>query len=204
MRIALDAQLRALGASVLLGLGLALVYDLLRAIRLRRHTRHGFTAFWDAVYCLALAVIGFFFSLRVGDGELRIYMLLAALGAAALFFAVCSPVLRPLWDFWAATLSELLGLIRLPLKKIKIFYGKLAKISKRLFLFSKQSAIMTVNRRFLSHHPGGRMQKEAFPHGKGKRKKTRRRTHHRAHPGTAAARGAAADEHARQDLPGRE
>ena len=119
MGTVIGEQARTLLTSVVLGLSLALLYDLLRAVRLRRRGSRALTGALDAVYCLALALSGLAFALRIGGGELRLYVLFAAFAGAALFFAALSPLLRPLWDFWARTLFELLRLMRLPLRALK-------------------------------------------------------------------------------------
>ena len=111
-------QARTLLSSVLLGMALALLYDLLRALGLRRRKSRAFTDTLDAVYCLALILSGIGFALRIGEGEIRLYSLIAAACGAAVFFAVCSPLRRPLWDFWARVLFELLRLLRLPLRAL--------------------------------------------------------------------------------------
>lgn len=140
MGFVIGEQLRALGAALLLGAALALVYDLLRALRLRRG--RALTAALDGLYCVAVAVSLTAFSLRVGNGELRLYMLLGTLGGATLFFVLLSPLLRPLWAFWADVLGALLRLFLLPVHGVKIFSGKLHKFCKKGFLFLKNAAII--------------------------------------------------------------
>ena len=172
MGFALSEQLRALGASAALGAALALLYDLLRA--LRRPRRRGLTDLLDTLYCAALAVFGFFFALRIGDGELRLYMLFGALAGAVLFFSLLSPLLRPLWAFWAETLYALLRLARLPLQKLKILYGKLTKLCKRDFLFLRNSLIMDEYWKNSHRAYTRRRRKGALTYG-GKDNKARRR-----------------------------
>ena len=69
MRVQVSAQLLLFGQSILLGLGLALLYDLLRPLR-RRGRR--LTALLDGAFCLAagltlllLLVADSFFSVRL-------------------------------------------------------------------------------------------------------------------------------------------
>ena len=97
MGVSLGAQAQGFLASLLLGAALALLYDLLRAIRLRRRTSNALTAALDALYCLLLAALSFLFALRVGGGELRLFMLFSALAGAIAYFALLAPLLRPLW-----------------------------------------------------------------------------------------------------------
>ncbi|MBO4914327.1 MAG: hypothetical protein J5449_03890, partial [Oscillospiraceae bacterium] len=142
MRVETDEQLRMLAAALLLGMALALLYDLLRALRFRRRSRPGLTAALDALFCAALILSLGVFAMRVGGGELRLYALLAAAAGAVLYFSAFAPLLRPMWEFWAGTLVELLRLLRAPLRMIKKFHTNLHKIAKRYFIFLRSSAII--------------------------------------------------------------
>ena len=138
MGIEIGAQLDALWRSLFLGAAFALLYDGLRALRLRRRTRRALTDLLDALYCLFLAVALLAFTLRIGQGELRLYMLAFIALGAYLSFALLSPLLRPLWDFWADCLFAFARLLRAPLLLVKKYYGKLHKFAKKLFLFSRR------------------------------------------------------------------
>ena len=107
MGFTLTAQAEGFAASLLLGFSLALLYDLLRAVRLRRRERALLTGALDALYCVIFALLVFLFSMRVGGGELRLYMILAALLGALFYFSLCARLLRPLWDLWAGVLFSL-------------------------------------------------------------------------------------------------
>ena len=74
MGIDIGGQLAAFLGAVCLGMALGLVYDLLRALRLWAGGRG--ISLLDGVYCLVAGVSLFYFTLRFGDGELRLYMLL--------------------------------------------------------------------------------------------------------------------------------
>ena len=78
MAIHVTEQLRTFLLSILLGLGAGVLYDLLRAVRLR-HPR--LTAPLDLLYCQAIGLAVFLFVLRQSDGQLR---------AAAFCFFPCS------------------------------------------------------------------------------------------------------------------
>ena len=133
MEIQISRQLALFGQSVLLGLAAGLLYDLLRAFRLRLPRS---TALWDALYCLAVGTGLFFFTLRQAEGLLRGYVVLGALGGAVLFFCLLSSLLRPVWDFWVDTLAFFLRLCALPLQWLKNFCKKVARRGKNLFYFS--------------------------------------------------------------------
>ena len=176
MGVSLSEQATALACALALGGAAALLYDLLRAIRFRRRRSRLLTDALDALYCLALAVLFFAFALRIGGGELRLYMLFAAFLGAALYFALLARLFRPLWDFWAGTFFALLRLLRLPLDALKIFYGKLTKLCKRLFLFLRNCFIIKAYRRSVRRIDRRSGRKEERTHGR-----QSERTHGRVH-----------------------
>ncbi len=146
------AQLSLLGQAALLGALCAVVYDLLRTIRLRRTGRwlmHGL----DALYAAAVLLAIFLFALRRGQGELRLYMLLGIALGAVVYFAALSGLLRPVWAFWvdaaaafaallwkpAAFVAQCVKKIGIFLKKLFYFWGKYATIIMyqwKYFLFT--------------------------------------------------------------------
>ena len=79
MAIHVTEQLRTFLLSILLGLGAGVLYDLLRAVRLR-HPR--LTAPLDLLYCQAVGLAVFLFVLRQSDGQLRGFILLGGLGGS--------------------------------------------------------------------------------------------------------------------------
>lgn len=140
--MSLSEQARCFLASLLLGFILSLLYDLLRAVRLRRATKRRFTSALDLLYCAAFALLTFLFALRIGGGELRLYMLCSALLGAVSYFTLCTRLFRPLWAFWAEVLFSFARLAAAPLRWLQKVYGKLAKLCKRYFLFSRNRLII--------------------------------------------------------------
>lgn len=114
--MSLSEQARCFLASLLLGFILSLLYDLLRAVRLRRATKRRFTSALDLLYCAAFALLTFLFALRIGGGELRLYMLCSALLGAVSYFTLCTRLFRPLWAFWAEVLFSFARLAAAPLR----------------------------------------------------------------------------------------
>ena len=95
--MSLSEQARCFLASLLLGFILSLLYDLLRAVRLRRATKRRFTSALDLLYCAAFALLMFLFALRIGGGELRLYMLFSVLLGVSVRYGpsgrrCCSPL----------------------------------------------------------------------------------------------------------------
>ncbi len=135
IEIDISQQLETFGASILLGLSLGLIYDLLRAFRLRSPR---WTALLDGLYCLILGCSIFLFTLHQASGELRLYVLLGIFGGNVLFFCALSPWLRPLWDFWVETFAEFLRLLSIPVRICRDFCKKTWQTGKSLFYFAEK------------------------------------------------------------------
>ena len=207
MGIEIAEQLGVLARALLLGALLSLLYDALRAVRLRRRTHRGLTAALDLLYSLVLLLILLAFMLRVGNGELRLYTLAAIVLGAAAGFALLSPLLRPLWGFWAASLFALLRLLRAPFALLKKYYGKLHKFSKKLFLFSRHALIIENYKRSARRARRRAERKERIRYAEAKaraREKVRRRAPEAAAGSASAARRRAPSSLAGQDRSGRE
>ena len=117
-------QLLVFGQSILLGLSIGLLYDLLRPFRLRLPR---LTGLLDGLYCLTVGCAVFLFLLGQAEGQLRGFVVLGAVGGAVLFFCAFSELLRPVWAFWVDTLAYLLHLLSFPLLWAKNFCKKLAR-----------------------------------------------------------------------------
>ena len=120
-------QLALFFSSILLGGALALVYDLVRPLR-----RLG-GRIWGGVLDALLSagsVVSVFLFVMAGEGELRLFVLAGVLGGAVLFFCLFSPLLRPIWGFWAEVLL-------LPLTILTKTAKKVGRGAKKLFSFWK-------------------------------------------------------------------
>lgn len=190
MGVVIGEQLGALWRSLLLGAGLALLYDALRALRRRLRCRALLTPALDTLYSLVLLAALAAYAQRVGMGELRLYALLTAALGGTLTFLLLSPLLRPLWDFWADCLAAVLRLLHAPLLCVKKYYGKLHKLAKKHFLFLRRSLIIEDYRHTARHARRAAERKGGAAHGKKGAKDT---THSRtaraaADPSPAAPR----------------
>ena len=121
-------QLAMFLRSVALGGVLGLVYDLTRC--LRRLGGPLWRGLLDVAVSLTAAASLFFF-IMAGSGELRLFILIGALGGGVLFFSLLSPLLRPLWDFW-------LDLLLIPARLLGRIGKKLYRICKKLFSFPRK------------------------------------------------------------------
>jgi spore cortex biosynthesis protein YabQ len=192
--VSLSEQARCFLASLLLGFILSLLYDLLRAVRLRRATKRRFTSALDLLYCAAFALLTFLFALRIGGGELRLYMLCSALFGAVSYFTLCARLFRPLWAFWAEVLFSFARLAAAPLRWLQKVYGKLAKLCKRYFLFSRNRLIIKSYERSARYSLRRARKKEAHRHDRAgqKRQKAHQLSHDARHRNSdRTGRGAA-------------
>ncbi len=133
-------QLQLLALSALLGAAGAVLYDLLRAVRLRRRQSRPLTHLLDGLYVLLGLLVMSLFTLRLGGGELRLYMLLGTGLGAVLYFLLPAPLLRPLWDFWTDAAAETVRLLILPFSLLRARIKKLCKLAKKDFLFLRKYA----------------------------------------------------------------
>ena len=85
--------------SIALGAALALVYDLLAALRGLGGRIWG--GVLDVLFCLTCAISVFLF-VMAGSGELRVFMVMGIVGGAVLFWCLLGSLLRPVWAFWLA------------------------------------------------------------------------------------------------------
>lgn len=116
--------------SVLLGVGLALYYDVLRA--LRRHFRAGtvLTAVCDTVFWLGLLAALFEFSIAFAAGQSRYYVLAGAGAGAALYFALPGELIFGL----LCALLDTLGFLR---RKVMLLVHRLQSLTRKLELRKK-------------------------------------------------------------------
>ena len=140
-------QLSAYLTAALLGAASAMVYDLLRTVRLRRRRDRRLTAALDAVYIAAMSLLLLWFALRVGQGELRLYMLTGMALGALLYGLTLPPLLRPLWDFWLDAAVQFVRLLCRPAVLLVRWLKKAAAFRKKHFSFFRACATMKEKRR---------------------------------------------------------
>ena len=158
MAPALSQPLLLFCQAILLGMAAALLYDLLRAFRLRLPR---LTSALDILYCMAAGLAVFLFMLRRAQGQLRLYLLLGAGGGGVLFFTAFSPFLRPVWDFWVDTLAFLLHLTAIPLRGAENLCKKIGRWGKNLFYFIRKCyTIKSIKRGRRLYKGGGRQEQD--------------------------------------------
>lgn len=138
----IPAQAATLLRAFVLGVGAAMLYDLLRAVRMRRRRRHWLTHTLDAVYAAAVAVGALWMAVRLGGGTLRLYMLTGAAAGALLWWLWPARSLRPVWDFWLDAAADTAHLLWRPVAALWMFCGKVARFCKKAFSFEKKYGTM--------------------------------------------------------------
>lgn len=129
------AQLRDLVSSMALGAAAALIYDLLRSARLLDRRDKVLTHLLDGLFVVALAVLALFLGLYLGEGHLRLFMLTGAALGAVVWFYLFSPLLRPVWDFWCASLVAMCHLLAKPVRFTLKILEKWLTATKKGFSF---------------------------------------------------------------------
>lgn len=104
------AQVQAFGTCLLVGLGLGLLYDLLRPLRLASGRWLGGAL--DLGYWLCVVLTAFVCLLGLDEGHLRVYLLAALLLGAAAWFLGPSPLVRRGTAWVGRILARLLRPIR--------------------------------------------------------------------------------------------
>lgn len=140
MEVYIWQQLSDWGLAMLLGIVCGTVYDLLRPLRLQHRCSHALTHLVDAVYILTVLLCVFLFTLRIGQGEFRLFMLCAFLCGLAVYYLLLSRLLRPLWDFWADAAAEFLALLWKPIAIVGNAAKKMAISTKKYFQFLRKYA----------------------------------------------------------------
>lgn len=110
-------------AGALLGLGLCLAYDLLRALR-QLCPRTGLAA--DALFGLLLTASFLSFALTAGQGQFRLYVFLAVFLTAVLYFLTLSPLMLRVFRGLFRLLRRILQTLFAPVR----FFEISQKISK--------------------------------------------------------------------------
>lgn len=174
MEIYIWQQLLDLGAAMLLGIVCGMIYDLLRPVRLRRRDNKSLTHMVDIVFVLVVLLTVFLFALRIGKGEFRLFMLCGFFAGGTLYFLLLSPLLRPLWDFWAEAAAYFLSLLWKPVAFMGRTAKKIGAAAKKHFHFLRKYATIKRYKWEFSHTrrrmtgEGGRFQHEKREKGRKK------------------------------------
>ena len=146
MELYLRLQVQTIAAAFAMGCAAALVYDLLRTLRLARRRRL-VTHLTDLAYVLAVGWAFLRFALSIGQGELRLYVLpCAALGAWA-YLRLLAPILRPVWRFWVGAAAQMGRMLRRPAEILCHFCKKVWKSAQKAIAFLKKNSKIKIYRK---------------------------------------------------------
>ena len=137
MEIPVSQQALTFAQGTLLGLGLCVCYDALRAIR-RRCPRGTLSA--DVLFGLLLAAAFLLFALTYGGGQFRLYLFPAVGLTAILYFLTLSPAVVRLFQALFSLLGRFVQVILTP---ARFFLKFLKKILKTLFARCRKWFTMT-------------------------------------------------------------
>ena len=142
MTVPVHEQLLTFFLALLAGASFAVIYDLFAAVRRRTRSRFSAAAL-DGIYCLCAASGLFFLTLGLGNGRPRLYLLLAVVLGAAVYFLLPAPFFRPVWNFWLDCFLLALSFWNVPCRLFLRMGQKVWKNCKKLFYFTQKYAIMS-------------------------------------------------------------
>lgn len=102
MGVDLRAQALSLGLACALGMGLGLLYDLLRPFR-----RLSGDPVWDILFCFCAALSAFLFAMRAPDGVFGTGEMLLCLAGLLLWFHALSPSLFPVFGIFERAIGAI-------------------------------------------------------------------------------------------------
>lgn len=142
MELPVSGQLLTLAAAAGSGVGLGVVYDIFRVVRLHGGRIISFLA--DIIFCICMAAALFLLEMGPGGGEAGVYAMPAAMGGAAVYFAFLSRfMLGFLLPFGRAVPFAVEKMMKG--KKILFFlWKKILKILKNIFSRIKKG--FTINK----------------------------------------------------------
>ena len=127
MNLSIAHQGWALLLSLAMGVGIGLMYDILRPAR--RHSGTALARLLDALFAVTAAAALFFFAMASGDGRLGTWELAAALLGFLLYMHLLSPLLLPpvekIFRGVGAFLIRLEKLIKKVQNKLKKLFPKI-------------------------------------------------------------------------------
>ena len=138
MELPISMQLQEAAASLLFGAVLGLVYDLMRAVRIKA----GGPAvhILDILYCAFAAMAMFTLGIASGEGRLRVFMAIIAAAGAGLYFISFGRLVFPAACYLVGLISRLIvfclipiKLLSKPLKKCLFFFKNIFQNVKRWF-----------------------------------------------------------------------
>lgn len=130
MGVTVAGQAWSFAAALALGAAVGLLYDLFRVLRVRvRLPLLG--GVLDFLFWALVTVSLFVLAVTAGNGEVRIYMVLAVFGGAAGYFLLLSRVFLKLGYALADLVGVLWHILVLPLVAIRLLFKKIVETAKK-------------------------------------------------------------------------
>ena len=122
MSVSLQEQISTLFSCLAMGLGVGLLYDLLRLVRLTL-PRRTLQEILDLLFWLGACGMLFFCGIVFGNGRVRLYMALCLLLGATAYFLLLSPWTRRALDILArASVGKNFKKVEKNLEKVLFFF----------------------------------------------------------------------------------
>ena len=141
--VSVSGQLQVFGLSVLLGVGLGLVYEVFRLLRLAFFSQKTVVFVQDVLFSLTALVSTFVFVVAVNEGQLRFFLLIGELCGFTVYYFTLGALIFHLSSLIIGTVRKMLSFLLSPLKKAldrrasKKESRKNKKIQKKITLFFK-------------------------------------------------------------------
>ena len=131
MSVSLQEQISTLFSCLTMGLGVGLLYDLLRLVRLTL-PRRTLQEILDLLFWLGACGMLFFCGIVFGNGRVRLYMALCLLLGATAYFLLLSPWTRRALDILARAAARFLGWVTAPPVAYSCSHGSVGKNFKKV------------------------------------------------------------------------
>ena len=141
--MSVSGQLQVFGLSVLLGVGLGLVYEVFRLLRLAFFSQKTVVFVQDVLFSLTALVSTFVFVVAVNEGQLRFFLLIGELCGFMVYYFTLGTLIFHLSSLIIGTVRKMLSFLLSPLKKAldrrasKKESRKKQKNQKKITLFFK-------------------------------------------------------------------
>lgn len=137
MNIYPSKQLAALLASLLVGFGNGMIYDILAEIRHRKNSGI-LTVICDFLFCICLFTVLFFVGYTIDEGRQKLYYILFAFIGAGLYFILIREVMQKIISIMSDFIIYTIRVLLYPLILLKNTLKKLWKIFKNIFKYNKK------------------------------------------------------------------
>lgn len=115
--VSVSGQLQVFGLAVLLGVGLGLVYEVFRLLRLAFSSQKTVVFVQDVLFSLTALISTFVFVVAVNEGQLRFFLLIGELCGFMVYYFTLGALIFRLSSLIIGTVRKILSFLFSPLKK---------------------------------------------------------------------------------------